>query len=106
MELLGGVIEAREEPLAAVKRELREETGSTADRWRTCGSYPTNPAAHANSVHIFACRVVLIEATQLDDQECILRAFLALQELKAAINRGDFSHLLHVGAVCRALDMI
>jgi 8-oxo-dGTP pyrophosphatase MutT (NUDIX family) len=106
MELPGGVIEPDEEPLDGAKRELREETGIRGTRWRGCGTYRTNPATHTNNVHVFACRVDTVESTALDAAEDIRQEFLTLFELRAAIDSGDFGHLLHVGALCRALNLI
>jgi hypothetical protein len=55
---------------------------------------------------VFACRVDSVESTAFDAAEDIRQEFLTLSELRAAIDSGDFGHLLHVGAVCRALNLI
>ncbi|MHA1871570.1 MAG: NUDIX hydrolase, partial [Promethearchaeota archaeon] len=44
LEIPGGCIEEGEEPLAAAKRELKEETGYEGDDWEFLGVVDSNPA--------------------------------------------------------------
>ncbi|EIM29257.1 NUDIX hydrolase [Microvirga lotononidis] len=52
LEVPAGAID-REDPsvLAAAARELEEETGYVAERWRSLGKHSPNPATHTNSCH-------------------------------------------------------
>jgi len=52
-EIPAGLLERGEKPLAAAKRELGEETGVTAGRWRYLGTiYPT-PGYSTERTHLF-----------------------------------------------------
>ena len=53
VEIPAGVVEAGEDPLATAQRELREETGFAADRWRAGPVvYPT-PGFCRERIHLF-----------------------------------------------------
>jgi 8-oxo-dGTP pyrophosphatase MutT (NUDIX family) len=106
MELPGGVVEIGESPLEAAKRELLEEAGIQAEQWRDCGNFSPNPATHTNRFHVFSCRVNSIQAPRPDLSEDIRMEFVTLGQLQTAIADGNFAQLLHIGALCRALNLI
>jgi ADP-ribose pyrophosphatase len=51
----GGRVEDKEEPLAAAKRELLEETGLSCDKWEHVDSYPA-PGNQEWNAHLYIIR--------------------------------------------------
>ena len=70
VELPAGTLEEGEEPLAAAKRELREETGLTGGRWRELASFFTTPGFCRERMTVFlAVDVDEGEAAPEDDEQ-------------------------------------
>jgi 8-oxo-dGTP pyrophosphatase MutT (NUDIX family) len=106
-ELPGGVVDHGEEPLAAAKRELLEETGHTAQDWSYVGWLFANPARQTNRVHLFVARDLTASGDQhLDASEEIAFDFLAASAIDDAIAKGEFSQALHVASYLRARHVV
>ena len=105
-EIPGGVIDGDETPEEAARRELREETGYTAERWTSLGPVEPNPAYQNNLCHHYLAEgAVPTHALELDPGEDIVVDTLDLAEVRAAIRSGAIRHSLVVSALSRVLDL-
>ena len=104
LAIVGGYIEEGEEPLAAAKRELREETGYVSEDWTSLGSYLVDPNRGIATGNLFLARnaryVTARDADDLEEQELLL---LSRAELETALERGDIKVLAWAAAVGFAL---
>ncbi len=104
LAVVGGYIEAGEEPLAAAKRELLEETGYEAPDWISLGSYLVDPNRGIATGHLFLARnaryVTPRDADDLEEQELLL---LTREEIEHAIEVGEIKVLAWAAAVAFAL---
>ena len=108
-ELPAGKLEPAESPLATARRELVEETGSSAQSWQSLGTYVSSPGVFDEIVHLFLARDLdsvkmaheaaeLIEVHWLDLEEACTRALdgefndgktaLGLLRARSALARG------------------
>lgn len=99
LELPGGVIDAGESPVETALRELREETGFTAERVRWLGRLWPNPALNTAGYHVCVadgCRRAHAPALELLEQiDVVLQPRAAVPDL---IRRGDLCHAQVIAA--------
>ena len=101
LELPGGVVEPTDaSPVAAIKRELREETGYTGSTFVETGVVSPNPSNNNNLVHCFlATEVELAGSPCPDDTEQIEVIVMPLLEVIERLVNGDFIQSLHVSSL-------
>lgn len=98
-ELPGGMIDEDEEPLAAAKRELTEETGYASDKFILLGKSHPNPAIQNNTIyHFLAINCEKTGETSFDEHESVMTKLVSLSELENLIIIGDITHSLAIAA--------
>lgn len=81
-----GSIDADEEPLAAAKRELREETGYVASDWRKVGAFTVDGTRGICTAHFFCADGLACDSEPVvDDMEELELVSLSREEVFQAI---------------------
>jgi ADP-ribose pyrophosphatase len=88
LELPAGSIDPGENPLAAAKRELIEETGFRARKWTKLVRYFASPGFMAETMQIFLAEDIRPGTAQPEEDEKITLLHIPLSELLSEIRAG------------------
>jgi ADP-ribose pyrophosphatase len=85
VELPAGARDPGEEPLAAAKRELREECGLTGGEWRELGAFWTTPGFCREYMHLYVAEGVKTGVADPDEDEEVEIVHWHVDELAAKL---------------------
>lgn len=78
-----------EDPLAAAKRELQEETGLVCDKWTDLGIYQPAVAYCDEVIYLYLAQGLHEEERNLDEDEFLNVEYVPLKEAVDMVIRGD-----------------
>jgi ADP-ribose pyrophosphatase len=87
-ELPAGKIDAGEEPLAGAQRELKEETGYRAKKWRPLVEYYPSPGFLGETMKVFLAEGLQAGEAQPEEDEAIELRLVKLSQVLKMIENG------------------
>ena len=91
-----------ESPLAAAKRELKEETGLTAERWTELMFLHTSNSITDEEGYVFVAEGLTQGETEFEETEDLAVRKLPLAEAVELVNSGEITDAITIAALLRA----
>ena len=105
VECPAGAIDPGEDPEAAVRRELLEETGYEAEAWTYLGKLAVEPGRHTNYGHLFVAHGARrVAEPHLDASEDLRLRLVPAASVPALVEAGEIEHGTHAALVFWALS--
>jgi ADP-ribose pyrophosphatase len=105
-EIPAGTFSGQESPLECAQRELVEETGYAADRWKKMGEITPVPGYSDERIHLFLARNLTLKAQNLDQDEVLTVHKISSQEVLNLIDKGDIQDAKTLAAFFFATSLI
>ncbi len=106
LEAVAGKLEPGEEPFPAAQRELREETGFTAQRWDFLGAIETSPGFLTERLYLYLARDLTSGERHLDEGEFLEPVRCSLEEAAAMAADGRISDAKTMAVLLRAMHCV
>ncbi len=107
LEIPAGKIDPGEpETLETARRELREETGFTAENWKYLGEIYPCPGYSTEILYIYVATGLKAGDQDLDEGEVVETEILSLPEITEKINSGEIKDSKTISAVFMALEYL
>ncbi|MFA4836750.1 MAG: NUDIX hydrolase [Dehalococcoidia bacterium] len=104
LEIPAGKIEPEEQPLQAVHRELKEETGCSAGEAKDLGGFYAGPGYSTEYLHLYLV-TDLKDTGETPDGDEIMNVFrVPLAEIPALIARGDICDAKSIAGLMRVIS--
>jgi ADP-ribose pyrophosphatase len=99
LEIPGGLLDPGDTPKKAAARELLEETGFQAKKWKQIGVVSPNPALFNNRCYTFlAQNIQRVADPELDQTEDIEVVSIPLGDIPGFILKGKIDHAMVISA--------
>lgn len=87
-ELPAGTIGKNEAPLHCAKREIVEETGYRAGRWKKIAAFYTSPGYNTEKVHCFLAQALTLSEPDPEDDEVLTIKVFTCSQVKQMVKKG------------------
>ena len=89
LEIPAGGIEPGEDPVACVRRELREETGFLSQKVEPLGGFYSSPGYCTEYLHLYLATDLVLSPLQAEDSESIRLIRVPLGQIPGLITSGS-----------------